>query len=136
METAYIIEKLILVVIVFTITLVIAMYSTLAERKIAGFMQDRLGPDRAGIYGILQPLCDGGKFFFKEEIIPAGAHKPLFILGPVIAIITACISSAVIPWGQELSIGGHTISLQVAEVNIGVLYIFGVIALGVYGIMP
>jgi len=135
METAYIIEKLILVVIVFTITLVIAMYSTLAERKIAGFMQDRLGPDRAGIYGILQPLCDGGKFFFKEEIIPAGAHKPLFILGPVIAIITACISSAVIPWGQELSIGGHTISLQVAEVNIGVLYIFGVIALGVYGIM-
>ncbi|MFZ4862712.1 NADH-quinone oxidoreductase subunit NuoH [Sphingobacterium sp. Mn56C] len=135
METAYIIEKLILVVIVFTITLVIAMYSTLAERKIAGFMQDRLGPDRAGIYGMLQPLCDGGKFFFKEEIIPAGAHKPLFILGPVIAIITACISSAVIPWGQELSIGGHTISLQVAEVNIGVLYIFGVIALGVYGIM-
>lgn len=136
METAFILEKLILVVIVFTITLVIAMYSTLAERKIAGFMQDRHGPDRAGVFGLLQPLCDGGKFFFKEEIIPSGAHKPLFILGPVIAIITACISSAVIPWGQELTINGKQISLQVASgINIGVLYMFGVIALGVYGIM-
>lgn len=135
MEIALVLEKLILVVIVFTVTLVIAMYSTLAERKIAGFMQDRYGPDRAGIFGLLQPLCDGGKFFFKEEIIPAGAHKPLFILGPVIAIITACISSAVIPWGQDLVINGRTVSLQVADVNIGVLYVFGVIALGVYGIM-
>lgn len=135
MEGAFILEKLILVVVVFTVTLVIAMYSTLAERKIAGFMQDRYGPDRAGIFGILQPLCDGGKFFFKEEIIPAGAHKTLFILGPVIAIITACISSAVIPWGQDLVINGRTVSLQVADVNIGVLYVFGVIALGVYGIM-
>ncbi len=135
METAFLLEKLILVVVIFTITLVIAMYSTLAERKIAGFMQDRHGPDRAGAFGILQPLCDGGKFFFKEEIIPAGAHKGLFIMGPVIAIITACISSAVIPWGQTLTFGDTTITLQVAEVNIGVLYIFGVIALGVYGIM-
>ncbi|MVZ66769.1 NADH-quinone oxidoreductase subunit NuoH [Sphingobacterium sp. DK4209] len=135
METAFILEKLILVVIVFVVTLVIAMYSTLAERKIAGFMQDRYGPDRAGIAGILQPLCDGGKFFFKEEIIPAGAHKSLFVLGPTLAIITACISSAVIPWGQNLTIGDNTISLQVADVNIGILYIFGVIALGVYGIM-
>ncbi|WP_313513997.1 NADH-quinone oxidoreductase subunit NuoH [Sphingobacterium sp.] len=135
METAFILEKLILIVIIFVVTLVIAMYSTLAERKIAGFMQDRHGPDRAGAFGILQPLCDGGKFFFKEEIIPAGAHKTLFILGPTIAIITACISSAVIPWGQTLTIGDKAISLQVADVNIGVLYIFGVIALGVYGIM-
>ncbi|RKF34269.1 NADH-quinone oxidoreductase subunit H [Sphingobacterium siyangense] len=136
MEWSFVIEKLILVSIVFVITLVIAMYSTLAERKIAGFMQDRYGPDRAGLFGILQPLCDGGKFFFKEEIIPAGAHKVLFILGPTIAIITACISSAVIPWGQELQIGDRTISLQVAQgINVGVLYMFGVIALGVYGIM-
>jgi len=135
MEGAFILEKLILVVIVFTISLVIAMYSTLAERKIAGFMQDRYGPDRAGFGGILQPLCDGGKFFFKEEIIPAGAHKPLFILGPTLAIITACISSAVIPWGQTLSIGEREVVLQVADINVGVLYIFGVVALGVYGIM-
>ncbi len=135
MEWSFVIEKLILVFIIFVVTLVIAMYSTLAERKIAGFMQDRYGPDRAGIFGILQPLCDGGKFFFKEEIIPAGAHKVLFIVGPTIAIITACISSAVIPWGQELQIGDRIISLQVADVNVGILYMFGVIALGVYGIM-
>ncbi|HUH19750.1 NADH-quinone oxidoreductase subunit NuoH [Albibacterium sp.] len=135
MEFAFIIEKFILIIVVFVITLVIAMYSTLAERKVAGFMQDRLGPDRAGIFGILQPLCDGGKFFFKEEIIPAGAHKPLFILGPTLAIITACIGSAVIPWGQALTIGDRVVELQVADVNVGILYIFGVVALGVYGIM-
>jgi NADH-quinone oxidoreductase subunit H len=135
MELAFIIEKSVLVLVVFVITLLIAMYSTLAERKIAGFMQDRYGPDRAGPFGILQPLADGGKFFFKEEIIPAGAHKFLFILGPTIAIITACISSAVIPWGQELTIGERTISLQVADINVGILYMFGVIALGVYGVM-
>ncbi|WP_286843370.1 MULTISPECIES: NADH-quinone oxidoreductase subunit NuoH [Sphingobacterium] len=135
MEWSFVIEKLILVSVIFVVTLVIAMYSTLAERKIAGFMQDRYGPDRAGLFGILQPLCDGGKFFFKEEIIPAGAHKVLFILGPTIAIITACISSAVIPWGQELQIGGRVVSLQVADINVGILYMFGVIALGVYGIM-
>lgn len=135
MELAFVLEKLILAAIVFVITLVIAMYSTLAERKVAGFMQDRYGPDRAGLFGLLQPLADGGKFFFKEEIIPAGAHKTLFVLGPVIAIVTACITSAVIPWGQELTIGGQTYALQVADVNIGVLYIFGVVALGVYGIM-
>ncbi len=135
MEFAFIIEKFILIIVVFVITLVIAMYSTLAERKVAGFMQDRLGPDRAGIFGILQPLCDGGKFFFKEEIIPAGAHRPLFILGPTLAIITACIGSAVIPWGQALTIGDRVVELQVADVNVGILYIFGVVALGVYGIM-
>lgn len=135
METALVIEKFILIVIVFVITLVIAMYSTLAERKVAGFMQDRRGPNRAGPFGILQPLADGGKFFFKEEIIPANAHRFLFIAGPTVAIITACISSAVIPWGQQLTIGDRVINLQVADIDVGILYIFGVIALGVYGIM-
>jgi len=135
MESALLLEKTILVVIVFAITLFIAMYSTLVERKVAGFMQARFGPDRAGPFGLLQPLADGGKFFFKEEIIPAGAHKALFIAGPTIAMFTACISSAVIPWGQELTIGEKVFTLQVADINVGVLYIFGVVALGVYGIM-
>lgn len=135
MELELVFEKSILVLVVFVITLLIAMYSTLAERKVAGFMQSRYGPDRAGPAGILQPLADGGKFFFKEEIIPAGAHKVLFIAGPTIAIITSLISSAVIPWGQELEIGGRTISLQVADINVGLLYMFGVVALGVYGVM-
>lgn len=135
MELEIILEKSVLVLVVFVITLAIAAYSTLAERKVAGFMQSRYGPDRAGPAGILQPLADGGKFFFKEEIIPAGAHKTLFIAGPTIAIITACISSAVIPWGQDLIIGDRVIPLQVADINVGILYMFGVIALGVYGVM-
>jgi len=135
METAFIIEKSVLVVVVFVLTLVIAMYATLVERKVAGYMQDRYGPNRAPLFGLLQPLCDGGKFFFKEEVMPANAHRFLFILGPTLAIITSCISSAVIPWGQTLTIGDYTIVLQAADVNVGVLYIFGVVALGVYGVM-
>src|ERR1700729_698698 len=94
-----------LIIIIFLISLVIAMYSTYAERKIAAFMQDRIGPDRAGPWGILQPLADGGKMFLKEEIIPTNSSTFLFIVGPSLAIMTACIGSAVIPWGQKLVIG-------------------------------
>src|SRR3954465_8493381 len=127
--------KLALVVIIFLISLVIAMYSTYAERKVAAFLQDRIGPNRAGPWGILQPLADGGKMFLKEEIIPTNANTFLFIVGPSLAIMTACIGSAVIPWGQKLTIGTHVIDLQVADINVGILYIFGVVSLGVYGIM-
>jgi NADH-quinone oxidoreductase subunit H len=134
-DIAYIIYKLILIAVIFGISLFIAMYATLAERKIAGFMQDRLGPDRAGPYGILQPLADGVKLFFKEEIIPGDANRKLFILGPSIAMITACMTSAVIPWGTTLDIGGESLPLQVTDLNIGILYVFGVVSLGVYGIM-
>ncbi|MGF7082400.1 NADH-quinone oxidoreductase subunit NuoH [Mucilaginibacter sp. UYCu711] len=135
MELADIIVKFILVVIIFAISLVIAMYSTYAERKLAAFFQDRIGPNRAGPWGILQPLADGGKMFLKEEIIPTNASGFLFIVGPSLAIMTACIGSAVIPWGQQLVIGTHVIDLQVADINVGILYIFGVVSLGVYGVM-
>src|SRR5580698_1854529 len=124
-----------LIVIIFLISLVIAMYSTYAERKVAAFLQDRVGPDRAGPWGILQPLADGGKMFLKEEIIPTNANAFLFIAGPSLAILVSCIGTAVIPWGQKLTIGSHVIDLQVADVNVGVLYIFGVVSLGVYGLM-
>ena len=135
METTDILVKFALIVVIFLISLLIAMYSTYAERKIAAFMQDRVGPNRAGPFGILQPLADGAKMFMKEEIIPANSNKFLFIVGPSLAIMTACIGSAVIPWGQTLVIGGHPIDLQVTDINVGVLYIFGVVSLGVYGIM-
>jgi len=135
MELADIIIKFILVIIIFAISLVIAMYSTYAERKFAAFFQDRIGPNRAGPWGILQPLADGGKMFLKEEIIPTNSNGFLFIVGPSLAIMTACIGSAVIPWGQQLVIGSHVIDLQVADINVGILYIFGVVSLGVYGIM-
>jgi len=135
MGIAELLIKVALVVIIFLISLVIAMYSTYAERKVAAFLQDRVGPDRAGPFGILQPLADGGKMFLKEEIIPTNASPFLFIAGPSLAILTACIGSAVIPWGQRLTIGAYTFNLQVTDINVGLLYIFGVISLGVYGVM-
>ena len=116
-----IVEKLALVVVVVSISLLIAMYSTYAERKVAAFLQDRRGPNRAGPFGILQPLADGGKLFFKEEIIPLTSSKFLFILGPSLAMITALMTSAVIPWGGTLNWFDRNINLQVADINIGVL---------------
>jgi len=128
-------EKLVLIVVVVMISLFVAMYSTYVERKVAAFMQDRVGPNRAGPFGILQPLADGMKLFFKEEIVPNFSSKFLFILGPILAMLTAIMVSAVIPWGDKLNIFGRAVSLQIADINIGILYIFGVVSLGVYGIM-
>lgn len=135
MDPLFLLDKSVIVLVIFAVTLLIAMYSTYAERKVAAFLQDRVGPNRAGPFGILQPLADGGKFFFKEEIIPNAADKGLFIIGPGIAMFTALMTSVVIPWGDTLTIAGREISLQVADLNIGVLYVFGVVSLGVYGIM-
>lgn len=135
MDIAFIIEKFILITVIFSVSLGVAAYSTLAERKIAGYLQDRVGPSRAGWGGMFQPLADGLKMFFKEEIIPADSSKALFILGPSLALLTACIGSAVIPWGQSVLIGDRLVSLQVTDINVGILYIFGVVSLGVYGIM-
>lgn len=128
-------EKIILVVALFSITLLIATYLTLAERKVAAWLQDRIGPDRAGPWGILQPLADAGKMFFKEDFIPTNADKWLFILGPGIAMFTALLTGSVIPWGPDLEMFGETIELQVADVNIGILFIMGIVSIGVYGIM-
>ena len=135
MDIAFIIEKLILISAILGISLVIAMYTTLAERKFAGFFQDRVGPNRAGPWGLLQPLADGVKLFTKEEIIPTHASTFLFVLGPSLSMFTACITTAVIPWGQDLFLFGRQVSLQVADINVGVLYVFGVVSLGVYGVM-
>jgi NADH-quinone oxidoreductase subunit H len=135
MELAFIIEKFALVTVIFMISLTVAAYSTLAERKIAGYLQDRVGPNRAGPGGMFQPLADGLKMFFKEEIIPTDSSKALFILGPSLALLTSLIGSAVIPWGESIQIADRLVSLQIADVNVGILYIFGVVSLGVYGIM-
>lgn len=134
-DWSLIFEKLILVVIIISLSLVIAMYTTYAERKVAAWLQDRRGPNRAGPWGIFQPLADGGKLFFKEEIFPLVSSKFLFLLGPCLAMMTALMTSAVIPWGTSLHLFGRNVSLQIADINIGILYIFGVVSLGVYGIM-
>src|SRR6187455_1266663 len=128
-------EKSILILAVVTVSLVIAMYATWAERKVAAVIQDRLGPNRAGPFGLLQPVADGLKLFMKEEIIPSASSKFLFITGPALAMITALMTSAVIPWGPSINLFGRDINLQIADINIGMLYVFGVVSLGVYGIM-
>ena len=127
--------KVILVVALFVVSLLVAMYSTYGERKISAFLQDRIGPNRAGPLGLLQPLADGVKMFMKEEIIPNVSNKALFILGPCIAMTTALMAGVLIPWGGNIELFGKIYSLQVADLNIGVLYIFGVTSMGVYGIM-
>jgi len=127
--------KVILASVILIMSLVVAMYSTLIERKVAAFIQDRLGPNRAGPWGILQPLSDGIKLLFKEEFMPNTADKFLYILGPALTMLTALLASAVIPWGPDLNIAGKDFPLQVADLNIGILYIFAILSISVYGIM-
>lgn len=130
-----VLEKFLFIGAIITISLLVAMYTTYAERKVAAVIQDRRGPNRAGPFGLLQPVADGMKLFFKEELTPTHANKFLFVLGPSLAMITAMLTGAVIPWGDKVELFGRTVDLQIADINIGVLYIFGVVSLSVYGIM-
>ncbi|OSZ76806.1 NADH-quinone oxidoreductase subunit H [Chitinophagaceae bacterium IBVUCB2] len=131
-----ILEKALLIGGIIGLSFFIAMYTTLAERKVAAWLQDRRGPNRAGPFGIFQPLADGGKLFFKEEIIPLASNKFLFILGPALAMITALITSTVIPWAAPfITKGGNVIPMQVADVDMGILLVFSIVSVGVYGIM-
>lgn len=134
-DAALIVEKAIFVVVVFAVTLGVAAYATYGERKIAAFFQDRVGPNRAGPFGLLQPVVDGVKFFTKEDFMPNAAERWLYILAPGAFMFVACMTSAVIPWGTELTLFGNPVSLQLADLNIGILYILGFTSLGVYGIM-
>ena len=135
MDSVFIIEKSVIIVAVFALTMLMAMYSTWAERKVAAFLQDRVGPNRAGWGGLLQPLADGAKLFTKEEFFPNTPNKFLFILGPAIAMSTALITSAVIPWGDKIEVFGRKVLLQATDIDVSILYVFGVLSIGVYGIM-
>ena len=134
MDSIFLIKSIIILAI-FALSLGIAAYETYFERVIAAYIQDRVGPDRAGPAGILQPLADAGKLFFKEDFIPTMADKWLFILGPSLAMLTALMTSAVIPFGDSIIYEGQKIMIQAIEVNIGILWVFGVVSLGVYGIL-
>lgn len=135
LDSTFFIEKGIIILVVFAVTMLFAMYSTWAERKVAAFLQDRVGPNRAGFGGLLQPLADGLKLFSKEEFFPNTPNRFLFIVGPAIAMSTALMTSAVLPWGDKLVIFGKEIILQATDIDVALLYVFGVISVGVYGIM-
>lgn len=135
MDKAIIIDKAVIIVVVFAITMLMAMYATLAERKIAAWIQDRLGPNRAGKGGILQPLADGLKLFAKEEYEPTTPNRFLFKFGPFLAMTLALMTSAVLPWGDKFVLFGREIILQAADINVGLLYVLAVLSVGVYGIM-
>jgi len=131
----YLLISVVKVLIVFTAMLLIVAYMTLMERKVLGHMQVRFGPNRAGPFGLLQPVADGIKLFFKEDIIVPFANRIIYILAPAVIVITALVSFAVIPFGDSIKIMGQSIDLVVADVNVGLLYLFAVSSLGVYGVV-
>ena len=127
--------SIILALIVLGVLLGAVAYCIYFERKIAGWIQDRYGPNRVGPRGLFQSIADGGKLAFKEDIIPGHVDKPLFILAPTVLFIVAFVGFAAIPWGGELQLGDHLVNIQVAAPDIGLLYILGVAGMGVYGIV-
>ncbi|HXZ37478.1 MAG TPA: NADH-quinone oxidoreductase subunit NuoH [Thermodesulfobacteriota bacterium] len=131
----YLLISVVKVLIVFTVMLLIVAYMTLMERKVLGHMQVRFGPNRVGPFGLLQPVADGIKLFFKEDIIVPFANRIIYILAPAVIVITALVSFAVIPFGNSIKIMGQSIDLVVADVNVGLLYLFAVSSLGVYGVV-
>ncbi len=121
--------------IVFSVTMLIVAYATWAERKVIGHMQTRLGPMRTGWHGLLQPIADGLKLFFKEDIIPTEATKVPFLLAPMMILVPALITVAVIPFGPDIKLAGFLVPQQITDLNVGVLYILAFAGLGIYGIV-
>jgi len=133
MDTAFIIETLVKIVVVLLVFSALAGFGTYFERKVLAFMQRRLGPMHVGPYGLLQIAADGIKLFTKEDIVPAGVVGPIFKIAPVITAATAFMAAAAIPFLPEFTIAGYTVHPIIADVNIGILYILGVMAIGLYG---
>jgi NADH-quinone oxidoreductase subunit H len=126
--------SLLKVAVVTVVMLMAVAYTVLLERKLVGRIQNRWGPSRVGPFGLLQPLVDGAKSFLKEDIIPSGVNRTLYLIAPIIALGCALISIAVVPFGEPVSIAGSPHLFQIADVNIGLLVILGVTSIGVYGI--
>ncbi|MBM4121020.1 MAG: NADH-quinone oxidoreductase subunit NuoH [Nitrospira sp.] len=126
------------IAVVMGIVLLTVMVLTLAERKVLGWMQDRMGPMEVGPYGILQPIADGLKLFFKEDIIPAGANKFLFSLAPILSLVPALIGFAVVPFGPSRTVELFGYQFQpfvISDINIGILYILAFTSIGAYGVI-
>lgn len=126
---------LIKVVAVFAFLVVMTLFSIVFERKVVGRMQNRIGPNRVGPWGVLQSLADGVKLAFKEEIIPLLADKPVYFLAPILSAVPAFLAFSVIPFGPHVSLFGHHTALQLTDLPVGVLVVFACSSLGVYGIV-
>lgn len=123
------------VLVVFAATMLGVLVMIYAERRVSAFMQDRVGPNRVGPKGVLQPIADGIKFLMKEDLVPERVDKPIFILAPAILLIPALMTFAVIPFGSPINLFGREIALQVADVNVGILYVLALTSISVYGIV-
>ncbi|MGA2858823.1 MAG: NADH-quinone oxidoreductase subunit NuoH [Candidatus Sulfotelmatobacter sp.] len=131
----YILASVIKSAVALVVLLTAVAYTVWLERKVVGHIQNRWGPTRVGPFGLLQPLADGLKLLVKEDLTPPHVYKPLYIAAPLIAIIFALTSIAVIPFGNPITIGGYSIPLQITtDVNTGLLLILGVTSIGVYGV--
>ncbi len=130
----YLLVSVIKSAVVLGVLLTAVAYTVWLERKVVGHMQNRWGPTRVGPFGLLQPAADGIKFLFKEDLTPPHVYKPLFLAAPLIAVIFALTSIAVIPFGNSVVISGYRIPLQITDVNTGLLLILGVTSIGVYGV--
>jgi len=134
-QILYLLEIVIKNLVVISVLMLFVAYITLAERKMLGYLQVRPGPNRVGWWGLLQPIADGIKSFVKEDIIPADADKPVYLLAPMISFFTALSMFAVIPFGDRVVLFGREIKLVIADVDIGILYVFALATLGEYGVV-
>jgi len=131
---AFFLFTIVEILMVFTVVLMMVAYMTLMERKVLGHIQVRFGPNRVGPFGIFQPLADGIKLIFKEDIVVPHANKYIYIFAPTVIVITALLCFAVIPYGDRITLFGYTFDLVIADVNVGLLYLFAISYLGVYGV--
>jgi NADH-quinone oxidoreductase subunit H len=131
----FVVAMLVKIAAVFGVTMLMVAYATWVERKVIGHMQTRLGPMSTGWHGLLQPIADGLKLFFKEDIIPAQASKAAFILAPMMILVLALITVAVVPFGPDIEVGGYLVPQQITDLNVGMLYVLAMAGLGVYGIV-
>ena len=133
---AIVIPALVKILVIIAVVMTGVAYTTLAERKVSAWMQDRKGPNRAGPFGLLQPVADGIKFFFKEDITPKEAYRPIYLLAPLLTLFPALITFAVIPFGTSVTVAGQTYPLAIAPgMNLGIVYLLAISSMSVYGIL-
>ena len=135
MDLALLIEAAAKILIILGFVLLGVPLIVWLERKVIGHMQDRIGPERVGPFGLLQTIADGIKLFFKEDLIPSQVDKAVFFIAPGIAVVTAFVAMTVVPFGDSVTVFGRTVPLHVTDINIAILFVLGATSMGVYSIV-